>query len=199
MAKPQKEVKLPGTNRRTLLNAMEALKHPRVDVKDTKAIEQRITDYLNFCVKQDISPTVQGCANWLGVAVTTLSAWYQGAKATPEHQLVAAKFYAIVQDIWAQDMHEGDINNIAGIFVGKSMFGYKDTQEIVVTSRVSNELTAADLIAESKMLPGGADLIIDGTAQILEDSTAEEAQKEPVEVEQKEQKKKLHRRNSEKN
>lgn len=197
MAKPQKEPKLPGTNRRTLLNAMEALKHPRVDVKDPKAIQERITDYLNFCVEKDISPTVQGCANWLGVAVATLSAWYQGARATPEHQLVAAKFYAIVQDIWAQDMHEGDINNIAGIFVGKSMFGYKDTQEIVVTNRVTNELTAADLIAESKMLPGGADLIIDGTAKMIEDNPTESEQKEPVE--QKEQKKKLARKSTEKN
>lgn len=192
MAKPQKEPKLPGTNRRTLLNAMEALKHPRVDVKDTKAIEQRITDYLQFCVEKDVAPSVPGCANWLGVSVQTLQAWYQGATATPEHQLVAAKFYAIMQDVWSQDMHEGDINNIAGIFVGKAMFGYKDTQEIVVTNRVTNELTAADLIAESKMLPGGADLIIDGTGKMLDDSSTESEQKEPEkpQKEQKERKKK---------
>lgn len=197
MAKMQKEPKEPGTNRRTLLNAMEALKHPRVDVKDPKAIQERITDYLNFCVEKDVAPSVPGCANWLGVSVHTLQSWYQGATATPEHQLVAAKFYAIMQDVWSQDMHEGDINNIAGIFVGKAMFGYKDTQEIVVTNRVTNELTAADLIAESKMLPGGADLIIDGTAKMIEDSPAESEQREPVE--QKEQKKKLAKKSTEKN
>lgn len=180
-----KTPKEPGANRRTLLNAMEALKHPRVDVKDPQAIEQRITEYLNFCVEKDISPTLQGCSNWLGISITTLSAWYSGAKATPEHQLVAARFYAIVQDIWAQDMHEGDVNNIAGIFVGKAMFGYKDTQEIVVTSRSSNELTAADLIAESKMLPGGDNLIIDGEAKILEDLPIAEPQKELVEPKKK--------------
>ena len=61
MAKMDKTPKEPGANRRTLLNAMEALKHPRVDVKDPQAIEQLIMEYLNFCVEKDISPTLQGC------------------------------------------------------------------------------------------------------------------------------------------
>lgn len=170
-----------GQNRQILMNALEALNHPRVDVKDPKAIQQRITEYIEFCIEKDIAPSVNGCASWLGVNNQTLESWYAGRTATPEHQLVAARFYGILQDVWSQKMDDGSINPVSGIFQGKAFFGYKDTQEIVVNAKVQNELSIADLIAESKMLPGGENLIIDGTAKMLEDTPTETPQKETVE------------------
>ena len=58
MAKQQREPKAPGENKRVLKNALEALKHPRVDVKDPKAIQERITEYLEYCMENDIIPGV---------------------------------------------------------------------------------------------------------------------------------------------
>lgn len=179
------EPKQPGENRKILQNAIEALKHPRVDVKDPEAIKQRISEYLEFCMKNDVIPSVAACANWLGVNIQTLQHWYSGATGSPEHQLAAARFYGIMQDVWSQNMQENNVNPVSGIFMGKVFFGYKDTQEIVVNQRSQNELSAADLIAESKLLPGAENIITVNDAKMIEDK-----QKEPVEKPQKEVKKK---------
>ena len=146
-----------GTNSRIVKNALASWKLPRIDTKDTAAVEKRIFDYLQFCVDSDITPSVAGCANWLNITVRTLEYWYTGQRATSEHQRIATAFYAILQDIWAQDMATGTINPVSGIFIGKVFFGYKDTQEIVIAPKQHEELSTADLIAEAKQLPNYED------------------------------------------
>lgn len=193
------EPKQPGENRKILQNAIEALKHPRVDTKDPNAIKERISEYLEFCMKNDVIPSVAACANWLGISVATLQSWYSGATGSPDHQLAAARFYGIMQDVWSQNMQENNVNPVSGIFMGKVFFGYKDTQEIVVSNRAQNELSAADLIAESKMLPGGDNLIIDGEAKILDEIEQLKLPEKESEKPQKEPKKKPNRINTEKN
>jgi len=152
---PQKVTKPEGSNRKNLKLAMEAWNLPRVDTKDPAAIEERIEMYLQWCAENDIAPSVAGCSQWLGVWVNLLQHYYQGKLGTPEHQRVAAKFYNVLQTVWAMDMHEGNINPVSGIFMGKVFYGYKDTQEIVVnTNNAQDRLSVSDLIAESKRLPG---------------------------------------------
>jgi len=145
--------KEPGANRKAVLNALEAWKHPRVDTKDPQAIADRIEEYLKFCVDNDVAPGPAACASWLGISVATLWDWYAGRKASPEHQRVAAKLYGLLQNVWEQDMHEGTINNISGIYVGKAFYGFVDSQEIVVQTNTQSQLSVAELIAESKLLP----------------------------------------------
>lgn len=174
MAKKQAQnstAKKPGANAQALKNALEGYRHPRVDTKDVHAIADRIDVYLRYCIKNDMSPTVAGCANWLGIAVSTLQNWYTGSSGTPEHQRVAARFYGIVQDVWQTDMHEGNVNPVAGIFVGKVFYGYKDTQEIIVQHKDSGDLPLADLIAESKRLPGGEQASLPDNSTIDADYT----------------------------
>ena len=161
---PQKE----GTNRRLLMNALEAWNLPKIDIKDPAAIEQRIGEYLQHCAEKDVCPSVAGCTNWLGISINMLRWWYEGKYGTPAHQQVAAKFYAVMQEIWAQDMHEGNINPVSGIFIGKAFYGYKDTQEIVVKQNAAqDQMSNADLIAESQRLPGAERLALpEGTQTI---------------------------------
>jgi len=180
MARLDKSPKEPGANRKALLQAMEALKHPRVDVKDPRAIEERIAEYLQYCVEQDVAPSAAACASWLGVSVSTIQSWYAGTSATPEHQAVAARFYLILQDVWSQNMQENNINPVSGIFMGKVFFGYKDTQDIVVNHTLQNEMSAADLIAESRMLPGGDNLIIDAEAKVIEEKQPQNTMELPA-------------------
>ena len=169
----------PGENSRMVTNALLGLKKPRVDVKDPQAIAERMEEYLNYCIENDISPSVAGCANWLGVHIDTVSAWYSGRRGSPEHQRTASNFYGVLQDIWAQKMDNGSINPVSGIFMGKAFYGYKDTQEIVVTHNNNQEMSVADLIAESKRLPGAETMslpqneatqnTIDADFRVLED------------------------------
>ena len=150
-----------GVNSRIVQNALSAWNLPKIDTKDTKAVEKRISDYLQYCIDKDITPSVAGCSNWLGISNRTLEYWLQGQRATPEHQRIATAFYGVLQEVWAQDMKMGNINPVSGIFIGKVFFGYKDTQEIVISPKQhENELTTEELIAESRMLPGAEKLAL---------------------------------------
>lgn len=191
MAK-EKESKEQGVNRRVLKNAMEAWKRPKVDTKDPQAIAQRIEEYLNYCAEQDITPGVAGCASWLGVHYNTLQAWNTGMRGSPEHQAVAAKFYGLVQNVWEQNMNEGIIDKISGIFYGKAFFGLRDTQEIVVQTNGQEQIPIADLIADSKRLADAG--TIEAEYRMIEDDPhreraidrqiAAEAKKEAVKANQ---------------
>ena len=164
------------------MNALEAIKRPRVDVKDPKAIEMRIKEYLHYCLENDLIPGVVACSNWLGINYQTLTQWYDGTRGTPEHQRVAARFFGIVQDCWQQNMDADNINNITGMFVGKAFYGYKDTQEITVTHTVKNDISNAELLAESKLLPGAERVITDDNARVIDAEIKQIAQKEADEV-----------------
>ena len=159
MARSRKP-KEPGENRKMLANALEAWKRPRVDVRDTQAIADRIEEYLKYCMDNDVSPGIMACASWLGIPYHTLLDWYGGRSGTPEHQRIAARFYGIAQNILEQDLHEGNIDNISGIFLFKSLHGLKDTQEIVVKqSGTVNALSDSELIERSRRLPGAERLL----------------------------------------
>ena len=179
----------PGTNSRIIASALTSWNLAKVDTKNPEAVKERVLEYLSYCQESDVPPSVAGCASWLGVHITTLENWYTGRVNLPEHQKIMTMFYSIMQTIWAQDMHEGNINPVAGIFMGKVFYGYKDTQEIVVKNDAAETaMTSEDLIAESKMLPGAEKLLsddrrkpIDVEAKIIdaEVKPAEKAKKKP--------------------
>ena len=171
--------KVAGVNREVIANALASWKMPRVDTKDPQAIEQRISDYIQHCMDSDVPPSVAGCANWLGVTVPAMSYWYQGVKGTPEHQRVVSNFYGFLQEVWAQDMHDGNVNPVAGIFTGKVFFGYKDSQEIVIRQNGQNEISSDDLIAESKLLPGAEQLALPSGSQTVEIEPKQEQKEKP--------------------
>lgn len=158
-----------GHNADYIKVAMAAWDKPKVDTKDPQAIDDRITEYLHFCMEQDVSPSVLGCTTWLGTNRDLLQDYYTGTRGTPEHQRVAQKFYNVMQSLWAMDMRDGNINPVAGIFMGKVFYGYKDSQEIVINNNVNSQdrLTREQLIAESKRLPGAENLALpDGTQTV---------------------------------
>lgn len=168
MAQKDKPQKKAGANRAALLHALEGYSKPRVDTKNTEEIAERIDEYLRYCAENDLAPGAAMCANWLGISISTLQSWYAGIRGTPTHQRIAARFYGIIQSVWEEDMHEGNINPVSGIFIGKAFYGYKDTQEIVVQHTNSERLSVADLIAESKRLPGAENLSLTDNAQTID-------------------------------
>lgn len=179
-ANPKKPPQKPGVNRELIRQALVSWKMPKVDTQNPQAIADRIEEYLAYCMENDCPPSVTGCANWIGVTLDALRDWYTGRYGSPQHQQVMINFYAIMQQIWAQDMHDGNINPVAGIFMGKVFYGYKDTQEIVVQQNgAASAKSNAELIAESKLLPGADRLALpDGTQTIDIEARVVEPQKE---------------------
>lgn len=132
----------PGDNARYLRNALVALELPPIDVADAKQVESRIHQYFEWCISNDQKPKVTGMANWLGVHRDTINSWFRGECRSKTHSDLIKKYYGILEELWESYMQDGTINTVSGIFLGKVLFGYRETSEIVLTP--NNPLDTAD-------------------------------------------------------
>lgn len=123
----------PGDNSRYLRYALASWDLPPIDISDPKQVEQRIYDYFKFCVDNDRKPNMVGMANWLGVDRDTVKTWKNGEYRAETHSAVIKKAVLMLEELWVDYMQNGKVNPASGIFLGKNMFGYKDTQDVVVT------------------------------------------------------------------
>ena len=123
----------PGDNSRYIRNALVAFDLPPIDLEDPNQVENRIRQYFDWCVQNDQKPKVSGMANWIGVHRDTLNSWFRGECRSNTHSDVIKKYYGILEELWESYMQDGVINTVSGIFLGKVMFGYRETNEIVLT------------------------------------------------------------------
>lgn len=125
----------PGDNSRFLRHAMVSWDMPPVDISDPEQVKNRITDYFVYCADNDRKPNMIGMANWLGVDRATVNSWKTGEYRASTHLPVVKKAVDIMEELWVDYMLNGKVNPASGIFLGKNMFGYKDTQDVVVTPK----------------------------------------------------------------
>lgn len=122
----------PGDNARYLRHTLGMWDLPIIDISDIKQVEERILWYFNYCIKEDMKPTVSGLAMALGVDRKTLYDWSRGNVRGVTHSPIVKKAMDALQILWEDYMQNGKINPVSGIFLGKNHFGYTDKQEIVV-------------------------------------------------------------------
>lgn len=125
----------PGENSRYLRHALGHFNLPPIDIRDDKAVEERILWYFNNCAENDMKPTVTGMANCLGVSRRTLYAWSVGETRDATHSPIVKRAYNLLEELWENYMQNGKINPVSGIFLGKNMFGYKDQSEVVLAPK----------------------------------------------------------------
>lgn len=123
----------PGDNSRYIRHALVAWNLPPIDISDPAQVQQRITDYFDYCFQNDRKPQLVGMANWLGVSRDTLNTWKRGEYRSETHSDIIKKAVDVLEEIWADYMQNGKINPASGIFLGKNFFGYKDVQDVIVT------------------------------------------------------------------
>lgn len=138
----------PGDNSRYIRHALVAWNLPPIDISDPQQVQQRITDYFDYCEQNDRKPQLVGMANWLGVSRETLNTWKRGEYRSETHSDIIKKAVDVLEEIWADYMQNGKINPASGIFLGKNFFGYRDVQDVVVTP--NNPLESADTEAARK-------------------------------------------------
>lgn len=124
-----------GDNSRYLRHAKAAWDLEPIDISDPKQVEDRLKWYFNHCADDDMKPTVNGMCNALGIHRDTLCDWKNGDNRAATHQPIIQKAYRLLEEMWEMYMMNGKINPVSGIFLGKSMFGYQDKQEIVLTPK----------------------------------------------------------------
>lgn len=123
----------PGDNARYLRMARVSLDLPPIDISDPKQVEDRINQYFDFCEHNDRKPNMVGMANWIGIDRDTLTLWKKGDYRSGTHFGMIKKYVDLLEEMWIDYMQNGKVNPASGIFLGKNLFSYKDTQDVILT------------------------------------------------------------------
>ena len=137
----------PGDNAKYIHNAMQLSTLPKIDLRDSDAVENRIQEFFRIQFENDLKPTVSGLGIALGLDRRRL--WeiktgnYGTQKSLEELPTLTKdsikKAYEMMENLWENYMQNGKINPVSGIFLGKNNFGYQDKQEMVLTPNTNNE------------------------------------------------------------
>lgn len=149
-----------------LENALNLNNLPVVNLLNTEQVESRIDLYFDKCVKNSIKPTIPGLALSLGVSKNviesiidetetekTLSMYFEGKSIPNSVRQAIIKAKTLMNVLIEDYMINGKINPVAGIFLAKNNFGYKDTQELVVAPQREETMSDDELINEAMNLP----------------------------------------------
>lgn len=151
----------PGDNTRFLRHNIMLSNLPSINMTDKAAVSERISQYFEICVQNDMKPSVEGLAVAFGIDRVTL--WKHvngGTKSIPSEVVnTLKKAYGVLNAQMADYMQNGKINPVAGIFLMKNNMAYRDETEVVITpNTVMGEAQEADVIAERyKLLPAEDD------------------------------------------
>ena len=134
----------PGEMSAMIVNSMNLSSMGSVDMYDPKQVEERMTQFLLYCVEQDMKPTVEAMALAFNTNRTQLWRWKEGVESSlPEGSRNAIKKgYSIMNQLLSQTMADGKINPVAAIFLLKNNHGYKDQTDVVVTP--NNPMSGTD-------------------------------------------------------
>lgn len=149
------EIKSRKDNVAYTLHNMEIMTLPPLDCRICSAeeLQQRCFDYMELCTRDGMKPSLAGLALSLDVSRQTLIYYVNGTSKIPtENRMVLQRFNGVLNALAEDYMQNGKINPVAGIFLMKNNFGYKDMQEYVVNNNVQEETTPEGLIEEANLL-----------------------------------------------
>ena len=162
----------PGDNAKYIKNAMQLSVLPKIDLRDSDAVENRIQEFFKIQFENDLKPTVSGLGIALGLDRRRL--WeiktgnYGTQKSLEELPTLTKdsikKAYEMMENLWENYMQNGKINPVSGIFLGKNNFGYQDKTEYVVTPNTNSDADySTDDIRKRYAIDSPEQLSIDST------------------------------------
>lgn len=122
----------PGEMSRFIRHSLWSYYEEPIDISDPKQVEQRINDYFQHCMEDDMKPTVMGICNSLGITRATFHEWCSGGRRADTHVDIIRKAKNFLEEMMESYMLNGKINPVTGIFLLKNNFGYQDKQEVVL-------------------------------------------------------------------
>lgn len=145
---------------------------PKIDLHDEKAVQDRLNEYFDFMIQNDMKPSVSGMAMALGLDRRRLweiktgntqgSGALGGLSSLPQEVTdLVKKAYQLLECLWEDYMLNGKINPMAGVFLGVNNYGYQDVKKVDVTpvlpdSNKDNDYDP-DSIRERYLLDSGND------------------------------------------
>lgn len=132
--RPDKAINIsPGDMGKYMNNALEIFNLPPIDTDDAEAVGVRLGEYFTICGKNGMKPSVAGMAMALGISRITLWEWVTTGRKGAEVTNTLKRGYQLLNQVMEDYMQNGQINPVAGIFLMKNNFNYRDQQEMVVT------------------------------------------------------------------
>lgn len=106
----------------------------RIDTHNPDEMQERVDQYITYCIENNMKPTVESMSLAFGVDRTTLWNWREGKSNLPEScRRVIQNGYNLMNDILTQCLVDNKINPVSAFFLLKNNHGYKDQTETVVT------------------------------------------------------------------
>lgn len=140
----------PGEISKMLAQAITIRSWPPVDTNDAQQVTARISQFLDFCMQNDIKPDLSGMALALGTNRTTLWRWENGVESNKPQDVRNAikRGREINEFLLVQMMNNGRINPIPALFLLKNNHQYKDQQDVVITPNNPLDTEAPDTVRE---------------------------------------------------
>lgn len=118
------------------------------DINDLQFVIDRIKHFYDVCIEYDIKPSVAALAKVFNINRVTLFNWLNGKTdriKNPECLNAIKNAYDNISVQYEFYMNTGKINPVAGIFLMKNNFGYKDSNEHIITTNDNNNVTVQDI------------------------------------------------------
>lgn len=152
----------------SLRNARVSINLPPINIKNPHEVEHRIDEYFDFCEMNDKPPNMVGLGNWLGVGYQTISKWKNGDWETESVGGIVQRALSVIEESLVSQVQDNPKAMVGGMFLLKSMFHYKEQQDIVITTGAQNEELSADEIAKRYL----------GDGKTVETTFADDAEQE---------------------
>lgn len=157
---------------------MKLLKHqvecqhlaPKWDKNSAQDFQRVVDGYFALCLQDDCRPSITGLCTALHVERSTLRNWALGiAKTkTPEFIQVAQDVYRVLNATLEESMASGSTPAVAGTFLLKNHFGYRDQSDVNVTNEYAIQ-NADSLIQFANQLAAQRDAIPGEYSEISDD------------------------------
>ena len=143
--------------------SLEVAMLPKIDMTDPLAVKARILEYFEIEARYQNKPTVSGLAMALNGmnrmelwAIRTGNAAQIGgiiSRLPPAVVDEVKTAHALMEQMWENNMQNGAINPVVGIFLGKNNFGYMDRTDYVITPNAGDSEYSQQEIRERLGLP----------------------------------------------
>ena len=131
----------------TLRYSRTSLGLPPINIKNPHEVERRIDEYFDFCEMNNKPPNMVGLGNWLGVNYKTISNWKNGNWDVDTVGEVVQRALSVIEESLVSQVQDNPKAMVGGMFLLKSMFHYKEQQDIVISTgeRKDSELSADEI------------------------------------------------------
>ena len=125
----------------TLLQAktqelVEVATREKVSLSDSEEVKRRTIVYLRACEETSTFPSALGLARSLGYSDRALRNWRNKQPLSETAQWLEM-FNDLCADVLNQSALDNNANSIVAIFLNKAMYGFRETNELVLTPNTS--------------------------------------------------------------